>query len=174
MKSLTMALWEGPIVNTTLQNVTLRQQAKRKNLPLAVRLHLWKKGHASEKSRQMPQRSIVAVACNRIDAPAKSADLVNSTYPCSCSRPRNGALQSTDDYATKNQTLLVRRTKLSSHVSSNCKNCITMPPKNTGYAVRNPIEQNLISRFMIKRELRRVKKLPRYESFRTDIFGPTI
>lgn len=27
---------------------------------------------------------------------------------------------------------------------------------------------------MVKRELRRVKKLPRYESFRTDIFGPTI
>lgn len=49
-----------------------------------------------------------------------------------------------------------------------------MPPKNTGYSVRNPIEQSLISRFMVKRELRRVKKLPRHESFRTDIFGPTI
>ena len=38
--------------------------------------------------------------------------------------------------------------------------------------MRNPIEQGLIGGFLIKRELRRLKKLPRYEPFSTNVFGP--
>ncbi len=40
--------------------------------------------------------------------------------------------------------------------------------------MRNPLERGLISGFLIKRELRRIRKLPRYEPFTTDIFGPVV
>jgi FkbM family methyltransferase len=49
-----------------------------------------------------------------------------------------------------------------------------MPKTNSDLSVRNPIEQGLIGGFLIKRELRRIKKLPRYEPFTTDIFGPVV
>ncbi len=49
-----------------------------------------------------------------------------------------------------------------------------MPKINADLTVRNPLERGLISGFLIKRELRRIRKLPRYEPFTTDIFGPVV
>ncbi len=49
-----------------------------------------------------------------------------------------------------------------------------MPKNNSSVSVRNPFEQGLIGGFLIKRELRRLKKLPRYEPFSTNVFGPVV
>ena len=49
-----------------------------------------------------------------------------------------------------------------------------MPNNNPDLSVRNPTEQGLIGRLLLKRELRRLKKRPRHEPFSTKIFGPEV